>query len=78
MAALVVSLAGRILSVALKKQVQASNIIVLVVQGLHGVPDFSISELPLRCLHNIYHYEIPEQSKGNDDHLLPLGDWFVL
>ena len=30
---------------------------------------------PLPCLHNIYHYKIPEQGKGTDDHLLPLGDW---
>ena len=27
------------------------------------------------CSHNCYHYKIPEQGKGTDDHLLPLGDW---
>ena len=30
---------------------------------------------PLPCSHNCYHYKIPEQGKGTDDHLLPLGDW---
>merc|ERR1712198_660512 len=30
---------------------------------------------PLPCLHNSYHHKIPEQGKGTDDHLLPLGDW---
>ena len=24
-----------------------------------------------------YHYKIPEQGNGTDDHLLPLGDWFI-
>ena len=31
---------------------------------------------PLSCSHNSYHNEIPEQGKGTDEHLLPLGDWF--
>ena len=30
---------------------------------------------PLPCLYNSYHHKIPEQGKGTDDHLLPLGDW---
>ena len=33
---------------------------------------------PLPCSHNCYHYKIPEQGKGTDDHLLPLVDWFLL
>ena len=32
----------------------------------------------LPCLQNNHHYEIPEQGKGTNDHLLPLGDWFIL
>ena len=32
---------------------------------------------PLPCLHNSYHHKIPEQGKGTDDHLLPLGNWFL-
>ena len=32
---------------------------------------------PLPCLHSSYHHEIPEQGKGTDDHLLPLGKWFL-
>ena len=35
---------------------------------------FPLELLP--CSHNSYRYEIPEQGKGTDDHLLPLGDWF--
>ena len=31
----------------------------------------------LACSHNCYHYKIPEQGKGTDDYLLPLGDWLV-
>ena len=31
---------------------------------------------PLPCLHNSHHHKIPEQGKGTDDYLLPLGDWF--
>ena len=33
---------------------------------------------PLPCSHNCHHYKIPEQGKGTDDHLLPLGDWLCL
>merc|ERR1711872_225626 len=33
---------------------------------------------PLPCSHNCHHYKIPEQGKGTDDHLLPLGDRFFL
>ena len=51
--------------------------------GTHRFPLYSIGLCPLRfpqrplpCLHNSYHLEIPEQDKGTDDHLLPLGDWF--
>ena len=31
---------------------------------------------PLPCSHNSYHYKIPEQGRGTDDHILPLGEWF--
>ena len=33
---------------------------------------------PLPFSHNCYHYKIPEQGKGTDDHLLPLGDWLLI
>ena len=33
---------------------------------------------PLPCLPNSYLDEILKQGKGNDDHLLPLGDWFLM
>ena len=33
---------------------------------------------PLPCSHNCYHYKIPEQGKGTDDHLLHLGDWLTV
>ena len=33
---------------------------------------------PLPCSHNCYHYKIPEQGKGTDVHLLPLGDWLCI
>ena len=33
---------------------------------------------PLPCSRNCYHYKIPEQGKGTDDHLLPLGDWLLI
>ena len=32
---------------------------------------------PLPCLHKSHHSEILKQGKGTDDHLLPLGDWFM-
>ena len=53
------------------------------MDGTYRFPLYSTGLCPLRflpgplpCLHNIYHYKIPEQGKGTDDHLLPLGDWF--
>ena len=51
---------------------------------MYRFPLFSTGLYPLRfplgllpCLHNSYHHEIPEQGKGTDDHLLPLGDWLL-
>ena len=51
---------------------------------MYRFPLYSTTELyllwfpsePLPCSHNRYRYKIPKQGKGNDDHLLPLGDWF--
>ena len=55
------------------------------MDGTYRFPLYSTGFCPLRflpgplpCLHNIYHYKIPEQGKGTDDHLLPLGDWFFI
>ena len=52
--------------------------------GTYRFPLYSTGLCPLRfpsgplpCLHYNYHQEIPEQGKGTDDHLLPLGDWFT-
>ena len=36
------------------------------------------ASLVVFALNVLYHYKIPEQGKGTDDHLLPLGDWFSL
>ena len=33
---------------------------------------------PLPCSPNCYHYKIPEQGMGTEDHILPLGDWLEL
>ena len=33
---------------------------------------------PLPCSNNCYHYKLPEQGNGTDDHLLPFSDWFSL
>ena len=42
-----------------------------------GLCPLQFPQGPLPCLHNSYHDEIPEQGKGTDDHLLPLGDWLI-
>ena len=42
-----------------------------------GLCPLQFPQGPLPCLHNSYHDEIPEQGKGTDDHLLPLGNWFI-
>ena len=54
------------------------------MDGTYRFPLYSTGLCPLRfplqplpCLHNSYHYEIPEQGKGTDDHVLLLGDWFA-
>ena len=36
------------------------------------------ASLVVFALNVLYHYKIPEQGKGTDDHLLPLGDWLTV
>ena len=60
-----------------KEYMFSSSLVVFALCVLYssGLRPLQFSPGPLSCLHNSKHYKIPEQGKGTDDHLLPLGDW---